>query len=134
MDSICSSGKRLLPRILLSAAEGAALALVLALLCRSLLDPEAAGQALKGISAAWLASTGSIAAMLWAREVSPKAFWRAFGGGLAARTAIFAALAASVRGSDWRTQAARLLPYAGGILLLLLLEYRHLGKGGVTEK
>ena len=134
MDSTGSSERRPLQRTLRSAAEGAALALALALPCRFVLDGEAAGHAFTGLAAAWVMSTGSVAALLFAREVSAKAFWRAFGGGLAARVAVFAALAVSVRGSDMRTQAAMLVSYAGGNLALLLLEYRHLRKDGTTAK
>jgi hypothetical protein len=102
--------------------------------CRLVLEGEAAGHAFTGIAAAWVMSTGSVAALLFAREISSRAFWRAFGGGLAARVAVFAVLAVSVWGSDWGTQAATLLSYAGGNLALLLLEYRHLRKDGTTAK
>ena len=134
MDSTGSSEKRPLRRALRSAAEGAALALALALPCRLVLEGEAAGHAFTGIAAAWVMSTGSVAALLFAREASPKAFWRAFGGGLAARVLVFAVLAVSVHDGEWRAQAARLLSYAGGNLALLLLEYRHLRKDGTTAK
>ena len=134
MDSTGSSERRPLRRTLHSAAEGAALALALALLCASVLGGSAAGHAFTGLAAAWVMSTGSVAALLFAREASSKAFWRAFGAGLAARVVVFAALAVSVRGSDWPTQAATLLSYAGGIAALLPLEYRHLIKDGTTAK
>ncbi|MEK7745488.1 MAG: hypothetical protein AAB576_02370 [Elusimicrobiota bacterium] len=102
--------------------------------CRSVLGAEAAGHAFTGLAAAWVMSTGSVAALLFAREISSKAFWRAFGGGLAARVAVFAGLAVSAGDGGWRALAARLLSYAGGNLALLLLEYRHLRKDGTTAK
>ena len=134
MDSTGSSERRPLQRTLRSAAEGAALALAIALPCRSVLGAEAAGHAFTGLAAAWVMSTGSVAALLFAREISSKAFWRAFGGGLAARVAVFAVLAVSAGDGGWRALAARLLSYAGGNLALLLLEYRHLRKDGTTAK
>lgn len=80
-----------------------------------------------GAAAAWAASAASLAWLLDARASSTKAFWRAFGGGIALRAAVLAALA----GWGWRrpgtSLAALLLSYAFVLMTLqLTLDYRHL--------
>jgi hypothetical protein len=79
-----------------------------------------------GVGTAWLVSSASAAWMLRAQARSPKAFWRAFGGGMAGRAAALAALMAW----SWRREdvsvTALLLSYAFGVLALLLtMETRY---------
>lgn len=79
-----------------------------------------------GLSAAWAASTASMAALVWFRRAPFKSFLHAFGAGVALRGLVFAALAAAVWGLDGERQAAVLSAYALGVLGLLIVEYRHL--------
>ena len=90
---------------------------------RPLLGPVA-----QGIAAAWAASTASVAALIFARGRSMKAFWWAFGGGMALRAAVLTALMIHVWDAHWERQGAVLGAYALGVLFLLLLEYRNLAR------
>lgn len=80
----------------------------------------------EGVAAAWLASMLSVAWMAWARERSAKAFWRAFGGGIALRAAFLAGLMAAGYGRPEQEQAARLLSYVLGLVVMLPLECRKI--------
>lgn len=80
-----------------------------------------------GFGLAWILSSGSVAWLLAAREKSLKAFWQAFGGGMALRGAGLVALMAW----SWRREGVSaetlLLSYAFGVLAMLLtMELRHL--------
>ncbi|MDD5657782.1 MAG: hypothetical protein PHF00_11070, partial [Elusimicrobia bacterium] len=80
--------------------------------------PEA-GRAVCGLGCAWLLSTASLAALLSARAVSPRAFWFAFWGGMGTRGAALAAFMAAA--ARERVSAALLLGYALGMIVLLPL-------------
>ena len=112
-----AAAKAAAPAGLLAAAAGAAALL--------LWRGPAARSFVAGLSVAWLVSSASTAAMLASQSVSPRAFWRAFWGGMAARLAVLAGLMAMC----WiipETCAAALLPgYALGVAFLLPLEYRQ---------
>jgi len=92
------------------------------------LPREAAGQAIKGLGAAWVVSAACFAALAAARERSMRAFLWTYGGGLAARVLVLAGLMIAVWGLPWGAQAARLLAYVFGVMGFLLLEVRHLEK------
>lgn len=113
-----------------SALEGAVLAAAAGALASLALDGELRRRCWLGLGLAWAASSLSVAAMAWGRAVSPKAFWRAFGGGTALRGAALAALMWLTWKEPWDVQAAELGSYAVGVLGFLLLEYRHLAAGG----
>jgi hypothetical protein len=111
-----------------AAAEGAAVGLVgIGAACAVFsAAPQRKGIAL-GVVAAWLASSASVGWLLWARRVSMRAFWWAFGGGMALRAAALAGLMAW----SWRraglAQDALLVSYVFGLLAMLLtLESRYL--------
>jgi hypothetical protein len=83
-----------------------------------------------GVGTAWLASSASVGWLLWGRSRSMKAFWWAFGGGMAVRAAALAALMAW----SWRRESvsveALLLSYVFGVLAMLLtMETRYLKPG-----
>ena len=80
-----------------------------------------------GVGAAWLASSASVGWLLWGRSRSMKAFWWAFGGGMALRGAALAGLMdLSWRRTDVSVEAL-LLSYVFGVLALLLtMETRYL--------
>ncbi len=85
-----------------------------------------------GLGIAWLSSSLSSCALLLstALERAPerlRAFWWAFGGGMALRLATLGALAFYVFGGTQVSPEALLLSYAFGVFILLFLEYRHLG-------
>ncbi len=88
------------------------MALAAALAAAACLGRGAVRGAEAGIAAAGAASSASTAWLLSAREMSPRAFWHAFGGGMALRAGAAAALA----GWAWRrpevSLAAALLSYA----------------------
>jgi hypothetical protein len=111
-----------------AAAEGAFVSIAGALLAGRLwaAAPDQKGIAV-GTAAAWAASSVSVAWLLWARGRSMKVFWWAFGGGMALRVGVLAALA--VWGYERATVSfeALLLSYVFALLALLLtLEMRHL--------
>jgi hypothetical protein len=117
-----------LPTAAKAAAEGALIAAAAAALGAAFAGGRAADSGiLIGATAAWAASAASIAWLLAARGREARAFWRAFGGGIALRGAVLALLA--VWGArragvslDWL-----LLTYAFVLTALqLTLDYRHL--------
>jgi len=80
-----------------------------------------------GAAAAWAASSVSVAWLLWARGRPMKTFWWAFGGGMAVRAAVLAALAVWAYGKDGLSFEAVLISYVFALMALLLtLEMRHL--------
>lgn len=80
-----------------------------------------------GIAAAWAASAASVAWLLWARERSTKAFWWSFGGGMALRAAVLAALFGWGLAHAGSSMEALLLSYVFTLLATLLtLEIRHM--------
>lgn len=80
---------------------------------------------LAGTGAAWLGSTIGTVWMLKAKEVSPRAFWWAFGGGFAIRLVLLAALVAYAATHPDKATGPLLVSYAVGVLFMLLIEYRH---------
>ena len=108
-----------------SAAEAAVVgALGAAAACAIWRGPgEARGIAL-GVASAWAVSTLSAAALIVAKEVSTKAFWRAFGCGMALRLGTLVGLMVY----SWRRDVATpamLISYVFAVLALLLIEYRR---------
>ncbi|MFH1723814.1 MAG: hypothetical protein ABII00_04235 [Elusimicrobiota bacterium] len=91
-----------------------------------LLEKALFGPALTGLVSAWAACSASVTGMVFARPVSTRAFWWAFGGGMALRAAVFAALVAVAWRDGGRVQAAMWGAYALGVLFLLQIEYRQL--------
>lgn len=79
-----------------------------------------------GLGAAWLVSSLSASAIMVAKSVSTKAFWWAFGGGMALRMLTLVALMAAVVLKPALPAPALLLSYALGVLAVLLIEYRHI--------
>ena len=110
-----------------SVGEGAvAAAAAAAGACALWCGPGEPGAIALGAGTAWLASSASVVWLILAREDSTKAFWRAFGGGLALRLLVLAGLMAySVRNSRL-SGPALLLSYAFGVLCFLMIEYRHI--------
>lgn len=88
--------------------------------------PETTRPLVCGAASAWLVSSASAAALIWAKGASVKAFWWAFGLGMAARLAVLVALMALSWSRAQAAQAALLLSYAFGVLLCLLVEYRNI--------
>ncbi|MFI5347625.1 MAG: hypothetical protein ACHQ51_14715 [Elusimicrobiota bacterium] len=80
-----------------------------------------------GAAAAWASSSVSVAWLLWARGRSMKIFWWSFGGGMALRAAVLAALfvwGLTHKGSSLEGLA---LSYVFTLLATLLtLEIRHM--------
>jgi len=108
------------------AAEGAlAGTLGVAGACALWSGPEEVRGIVLGAAVSWLASSLSTAALLATRG-SPRAFWWAFGAGLALRLSALAGLMAYSLRAAGVSQAALLLAYAFGVLCLLPLEYRHI--------
>ena len=80
-----------------------------------------------GAAAAWLASTTSVAWLLWARGRSAQTFWWSFGGGMALRAAVLAGLCAWGLMHAGSSMEALLLSYVFTLLAnLLTLEIRHM--------
>ena len=79
-----------------------------------------------GLATAWLVSTLGAAAIMIAKTVSSKAFWWAFGGGMAARFLTLFVLMAWTSYDPGVAQQALLLSYVFGVLAVLLTEYRHI--------
>lgn len=116
-----------LKRTVRSAAEAAAAAALLtgaAVLVWG--GPQTTRPLAAGAGAAWLVSSASAAALAWARESSPKAFWWAFGLGMGARFALLGVLMAVSWSWAEAAKAALLLSYAFGVLSCLLVEYRNI--------
>ena len=126
MAYICSSGKRALPAAVRSSAEAAAVACAAALPMWRLLDRALFGPAVGGLACAWAVSSASTAALAAAKGAGARAFWWAFGGGMALRAGVFVALLAFAWDAPWRHQAASWSAYALGVLLFLQLEYRRI--------
>jgi hypothetical protein len=80
-----------------------------------------------GVAAAWLASSASVGWLLWGRGRATKAFWTAFGGGMALRAAALIGLMIfSWRRTDVATDAL-LVSYVFAVLAMLLtMETRYL--------
>lgn len=79
-----------------------------------------------GLGVAWLVSSLSAAAIMLAKTVSNRAFWWAFGGGMALRLLTLVGLMAAVVLVPGLAAPALLLSYALGVLAVLLIEYRHI--------
>lgn len=79
-----------------------------------------------GTGAAWLGSTIGTIWMLKAHEISPRAFWWAFGGGFAIRLALLVALVVYAALNAEEQPGPLLVSYAVGVLFMLLIEYRHI--------
>jgi hypothetical protein len=80
-----------------------------------------------GFGLAWSLSAGSVAWLLTAKEVSSKAFWWAFGGGMALRGGGLLALMAWSWQREGVSVETLLISYAFGVLTMLLtMEMRHL--------
>jgi len=111
-----------------AAAEGLAVGLIGTAITSAVFSaaPMRKGIAL-GVFVAWLASSASVGWLLWARRTSMRAFWWAFGGGMALRAAALIFLMAwSWRRSGWSADAL-LVSYVFGLLAMLLtLETRYL--------
>lgn len=122
-----SEPSRVLRTALKAAAEGAGVGVLggaaAAAVFRGPGVPEAVGM---GVAAAWLASSASVAWLLWGRGRSMKAFWWAFGGGMALRAAALIALMAATWRREGRPTEALLLSYVFGLLAMLLtMETRY---------
>jgi len=89
-----------------------------------------AGEALKGLGAAWAVSAACFAALAAARGRSMRAFLWTYGAGLAARVLVLAGLMAAVWSLPSGAQAARLLAYVFGVVGFLLLEVGWWKKSG----
>lgn len=80
-----------------------------------------------GVTAAWATSMASVVWLIWARERSTGALWLAFGGGMALRGAMLAALTVWGLRHAGSSMEGLLLSYGFTVLALLLtLEIRHL--------
>jgi hypothetical protein len=80
-----------------------------------------------GVVSAWVVSSASVGWLLWARNRSIEAFWRAFGGGMAVRAAALAGLMFWSWGRADVSVEALLLSYVFGVLTMLLtMETRYL--------
>lgn len=109
-----------------SAAEAAVVgALGAAAACAAWRGPGEARGIVLGVSSAWAASSVSAAALIVTREVSTKAFWRAFGFGLALRLGTLVGLMAYSVRARGVSAPALLAAYAFGVLAMLLVEYRR---------
>lgn len=109
-----------------SAAEGALAAVFVGVVAVFVLGVEARFYTALGLALAWAVSTASVAAVFAAGLGSRRAFWWAFGGGMALRLFVFAAVAAWSWGRPSAVQSSLLASYTLGLLALLLIEYRHL--------
>jgi hypothetical protein len=111
-----------------AAAEGAIVGLAGAAAAAAIFrGPELREGIALGAGTAWLASAASVGWLLWGRSRSMKAFWYAFGGGMALRAAALAGLMAwSWRRADVSVEAL-LMAYVFGVLAMLLtMETRYL--------
>ena len=114
-----------------AAAKGAAEGLVVSAAAGAgdaalLRGPGEAAGIWTGVGAAWAASSLSVWALLWGKGEGPKAFWRAFGVGVALRAAVLGALMLLSREGGELSAPATLLAYVLAVLALLILEYRHI--------
>lgn len=119
------ASNRLRP-VVVSAVEGAVLALVGGVASWALLGPGSRGRAAVGLAAAWGVSTASIAAIALFRERSFQTFLRAFGWGVALRASVLVLLIAATWSEGWEGQTPLLSAYVLGTLGLFTLEVRHL--------
>lgn len=123
MGSIYSSGSSsAAKKAVRAAAEAAAAGLVAALGLGVVFERRAVAL---GVGAAWLASSLGAGALILAKARSPKAFWWAFGGGMALRAAVLLILVAYTVVHPAVSQPVLLVSYALSVLGFLLLEYRH---------
>lgn len=86
------------------------------------------GRAMIGLACAWAASTASMTALALSRLGSFKTFMWAFGGGIALRALVLAALVIKVSDRSREQQSAVVIPYILGVMFLLLVEHRRIGK------
>jgi len=121
--SIDSLNYRELSRAAVKAAAPAALLTAAAALLLWGRGP-AGRDAAWGLGAAWALASLGAAALLAARQVSPRAFWLAFWGGMGSRLALLAALMAVCLRSPGVCAPALLAGYAAGLIFLLPLEFR----------
>jgi len=122
----CSSAKRTLPAAVLSSAEAAALACAAGVVLWRILDGPVFAAAAGGLACAWAVSSLSAAALAAVKGSGARAFWWAFGGGLALRAAVFVALLAWAWSAPQGLQAGQWTAYALGVLFFLQLEYRRI--------
>ena len=115
-----------MPKALRSAAEAAGFGVAAALAASVFWSGPVRHGVFLGLAAAWLGSSASAAWLFWAKGVSLRAFWWAFGGGMALRAAVLAALAAVVWKAPASEAAAVLVSYAVGVAVMLLIEYRQI--------
>jgi hypothetical protein len=101
-------------------------ALALALAAAALVDAAQRGPAAVGLALAWAASSISLSALLYGRSKGFSAFMWAFGGGVALRGFVLAALMVRAWGRPFEWQAAILASYTLGCLALMLVEIRNL--------
>jgi len=113
--------------VVVSAVEGAILALVGGVVSWTFLAPGSRGRVALGLAAAWGVSTASIGAIALFRERSFQAFLRAFGWGVALRASVLVILVAATWSEGWEGQAPLLSAYVLGALGLFTVEARHLG-------
>lgn len=122
-----SSKRPVVSVVLKGAAEAGLFAFSAATLaCVMMAGPGQAASVAQGAAAAWLASTAGTAWMIWAREVSARAFWWAFGGGFFLRLAVLGGLFFYAQRATGVWTAELLVTYAAGVFLMLLIEYRHI--------
>ena len=119
------ASNRLRP-VVVSAVEGAVLALAGGAASWALLAPGSRVRAAVGLAAAWGVSTASIGAIAMFRERSFQTFLRAGGGGGALRASGLVRLIAAAWSEGWEGQAPLLSAYVLGTLGLFTLEVRHL--------
>lgn len=109
-----------------AAVEGVVVAFAGGLIAARVWPEEKTGL-VAGFSAAWAATSLSLAWLIWARGREMKTFWWAFGGGMALRAGTLVALAVWGYRREGVSLEALLLSYAFAVLTLLLtLEMRHL--------
>jgi hypothetical protein len=111
-----------------AAVEGAVLAAVIAAAVGLIWTQHAVVVGARiGVSAAWAASSVSVAWLLWARARSTEAFWWSFGGGMALRAVVLAGLLVWGLRHHGSSMEALLLSYVFALLAILLtLEIKHL--------
>ena len=110
----------------IGALEGAAVAALGAAAIFPWLTPGDRHGAGVGLMAAWAASTASVGLLGFKRGAPFEDYLRAFGAGVALRGFVLAALTAATWRQGWRGQSPVLGAYALGVLVLMVLEARHL--------
>ena len=122
-----SEPSSVLRTVLRAAVEGAAVGVLgIAAAAAAFPGPRTHRAICAGVAAAWLASAASVAWLLWSRGRSTRAFWLAFGGGMALRFATLAGLMIVSYGREDAAREALLLSYVFGVLAMLLtMEMRH---------